>query len=258
VGLIRRFLLCATLTALATLPSHADNEPEASPAVDVVESFVGQTANLRPEILRLALEAYERAQTLGVVHRPVLTVIDYELPSYEKRLWVLDLEDGEVLFEEWVAHGMGRPPGTGGDMERARSFSNTRGSLKSSLGLYRTAETYIGKHGYSLRLDGLEPGVNDAARGRYIVMHSAHYVSSTRAEKRRVGRSWGCPVVRRQVSRRLIEAVKDGSALWIFFPDDEWLQHSPFLGTAQEDVAKGAPEHTNGNGPTTGTRATRQ
>lgn len=194
-----------------------------------VRAIADQTENLRPEVLELALEAYESARSGGKVRHQVLTVIDYELPSYERRLWVIDMQRHRVLHEEWVAHGMGKPRGSGGSMEEALSFSNTPGTLKSSLGLFLTAETYRGRHGYSLRLDGLEPGVNDAARERLIVIHSADYVSRDRAEARLVGRSWGCPVIRPKVAKTLIELIKDGSVVWIYYPERTWLEASSFL-----------------------------
>ena len=192
-------------------------------------SILDQTLNLRPEVLDLALEAYEQAGADGVIRRPMLTIIDYELSSYEKRLWVIDMERGQVVYEELVAHGMGRPRGSGGDMEEALSFSNEHGTLKSSLGLFITAETYHGRHGYTLKLDGLEKGVNDNARERYIVLHGAEYVSEGRAKDRLVGRSWGCPAVRPEISRELIDAIKEGSVFWIYYPHDEWLAESEFL-----------------------------
>ena len=187
------------------------------------------TNNLRPEVLELALEAYEQAEKGGHVRRPVLTIIDYELPSYQQRLWVIDMKVPRVLHQEWVAHGMGAPRGSGGTMEEALSFSNEKGTLKSSLGLFITAETYYGRHGYSLKLDGLEEGVNDNARERLIVLHGAQYVSENRADGRLVGRSWGCPAVRPGISNILIDAIKGGSVLWIYFPHEEWLGESEFL-----------------------------
>jgi len=184
------------------------------------QAILDRTNNLRPEVLELALEAYEQAETGGHVRRPVLTIIDYE---------VIDMKVGRVLYQEWVAHGMGKPRGSGGTMEEALSFSNDKGTLKSSLGLFITAETYFGKHGYSLKLDGLEEGVNDKARERLIVLHGAHYVSEDRADDRLVGRSWGCPAVRPGISKILIDAIKEGSVLWIYYPHDEWLGESEFL-----------------------------
>ena len=196
---------------------------------DFVDRIVAQTENLRSDVLELALTAYDEGLEDGYFTRARLTVIDYTLPSYEERLWVIDMETKTVLFEEIVAHGMGRPRGSGGDMEAAKDFSNLIGSRKSSLGLFVTAETYRGRHGYTLRLDGLERGVNHNARERLIVIHSAHYVTLGRADDHLVGRSWGCPVVRPKISKKLIDAIKGGSAVWIYYPDAEWIEASPFL-----------------------------
>ena len=193
------------------------------------EVILRQATNLRPEVLELALEAYEQAEEGGFVRREVLTIIDYELSSYQQRLWVIDMEGGRVVHQEWVAHGMGKPRGSGGTMEDALSFSNDKGTLKSSLGLFITAETYYGRHGYSLKLDGLEEGVNDNARERLIVLHGAHYVSEGRADDRLIGRSWGCPAVRPGIANIIINAIKEGSVMWIYYPHEEWLEESEFL-----------------------------
>lgn len=198
-------------------------------AIAEPDPILEQALNLRAEVLELALEAYEQAEEEGVVRQPLLTIIDYERSSYEKRLWVVDMEKAELLHQEWVAHGMGKPRGSGGDMEEALSFSNEHGTLKSSLGLFLTAETYYGGHGYTLRLDGLEEGVNDNARERLIVLHGADYVSEDRAEDRLVGRSWGCPAVRPEISKELIDTIKGGSVLWIYYPQEDWLAESEFL-----------------------------
>ena len=193
------------------------------------DAILRQASNLRPEVLKLALEAYEQAEEGGFVRRKVLTIIDYELPSFQQRLWVLDMRVGRVLYQEWVAHGMGKTRGSGGTMEDALSFSNDKGTLKSSLGLFITAETYYGRHGYSLKLDGLEEGVNDNARERLIVIHGAHYVSEGRADDRLIGRSWGCPAVRPGIANIIINAIKEGSVMWIYYPHEEWLEESEFL-----------------------------
>ena len=206
-------------------PPQADHRPVGPETVAILE----QTESLRPAVLELALAAYARAEEQGDVQRPRLTVIDYELPSYSKRLWVIDMTNGRVLHEELVAHGMGSPTGSGGDMERALAFSNQCGTRKSSLGLFRTAETYQGQHGYSLRLDGLEQGINDAARERTIVVHPADYVTSERAEQHMVGRSWGCPAVRPEVARTVIDTLKGGALLFAYYPDRKWLAESPML-----------------------------
>jgi len=112
----------------------------------------------------------------------------------------------------------------------ATSFSNQPESNRSSLGLYRTAETYVGKHGYSLRLDGLERGINDNARARAIVMHAADYVNERAAKAQGyLGRSLGCPALRPEISRQLIDAVKDGGLLFAYYPDPQWLRTSKYL-----------------------------
>ena len=216
------------MTICVALPAAAVENAPAPQRVET-QGIVDQTESLRPEVLELAVEAYRQAEMDGHVRRHVLTIIDYELQSFEKRLWVIDMSDGRVLHEEWVAHGMGIPRGSGGDMEEALSFSNRKGTCKSSLGLFLTAEIYYGRHGYSLKLDGLEPGVNHVARERLIVLHGADYVSSDRAERHLIGRSWGCPAVRPEIATELIDAIKDGSVLWIYYPDAAWLEGSEFL-----------------------------
>src|SRR5262245_22070062 len=180
----------------------------------------------RPEVLDLALQAYRCGRTLGYIDRPLLTVIDYSLPSTARRLWVIDVASRtfRVLFHERVAHGQE----SGEDV--AVAFSNRPGSNQSSLGLFRTEDTYLGRHGLALRLDGLEPGVNDRARQRKIVMHGAGYVSDEFvAEHGRIGRSWGCPALSFEISDRVIELIRDGSALFAYYPDPDWLQSSRFL-----------------------------
>ena len=219
-----RSLAFSVLVLLACIPAVASDEVRVDP-----QTILNRTINLRPEVLELALEAYEQAVAGGHVRRSILTIIDYELPSYQQRLWVIDMKVGRVMHQEWVAHGMGKPRGSGGTMEEALSFSNEKGTLKSSLGLFVTAETYSGKHGYTLKLDGLEEGVNDNARERLIVLHGAHYVSEGRAGNHLIGRSWGCPAVRPAIARILIDAIKGGSVLWIYYPHEEWLEESEFL-----------------------------
>lgn len=223
--MMRSYILAFLIAGFCGGPAVAEDGASA----DFVERLIAQTENLRPEILELAFGAYAEGLEEERFTRELLTVIDYSLPSYKERLWVIDMTEPRVLFEEIVAHGMGNPRGSGGDMETARDFSNVHGSRKSSLGLFVTAETYMGQHGYTLRLDGLEKGVNDNARERLIVIHSAHYVTEGRADDRLVGRSWGCPVVRPEISKELIDTIKGGSALWIYYPDEKWIEASPFL-----------------------------
>ena len=153
-----------------------------------------------------------------------LAVIDYSRPSLLPRLWVFDLAAGRLLYEEVVAHGQG----SGDNM--ATRFSNLDGSHQSSLGLFVTADTYNGRNGYSLRMRGLEPGVNDAAMARAIVMHGAPYVDPSQGRRMgRLGRSWGCPAVRSAVARPMIDLLKDGQFVFSYYPDQAWLTRSALL-----------------------------
>jgi hypothetical protein len=203
-------------------------------AVDVVpaarlDRLAGLAPDLDREVLRLALAARDGVRERGLAPRSeLLTVIDYSKPSSEKRLWVLDLEREELLFHELVAHGKN----TGDNL--ARSFSNRNESKQTSLGVFVTGDTYHGGNGYSLRLEGLEPGVNDLARPRAIVMHGAPYVSEQfAAQHGRIGRSWGCPAVSQQVAREMIDTLKGGSVIFSYYPDERWLGGSSFLATTR-------------------------
>jgi hypothetical protein len=178
-----------------------------------------------PKVLELAVSAMQCAQAGGVgADARRLAVIDYSRPSLLPRLWVFDLAAGRLLYEEVVAHGQG----SGENM--ATRFSNLDGSHQSSLGLFVTADTYTGKNGYSLRMRGLEPGVNDAAMARAIVMHGAAYVDPSQARRMgRLGRSWGCPAVRSAVAKPMIDLLKDGQFVFSYYPDQAWLARSALL-----------------------------
>ncbi len=152
-----------------------------------------------------------------------LAVIDFSLPSSQPRLWIFDLQSRKLVLRELVAHGKGSGE------NQATAFSNIEGSHQSSLGLFRTAETYVGKHGYSLRMDGLEAGVNDRARERAIVIHGADYVDpSWIARQGRIGRSLGCPAVRPEVAKQVVDTLKDGQFLFSYYPDSRWLASSNY------------------------------
>jgi hypothetical protein len=190
-------------------------------------------AGLRQAVLDLALRAYSCGRTNGYFERPLLTVIDYSLPSVERRLWVLDLARGRVLFHELVAHG----ENSGENF--ASAFSNRPGSRQSSLGLFRTEDEYLGQNGDSLRLAGLERGVNDRAEERALVIHGAAYVSAEIAsEHGRLGRSWGCPALPLEVHRSVIETIKEGTAVFAYFPDRHWLRQSSFLSCRVERASE--------------------
>ncbi len=174
------------------------------------------------EVFNLAIQGWNKMK--GNLKSKVLTVIDFSLPSTAKRMWVIDPEKGEVLLNSVVSHGR-----NSGDL-MANTFSNVPESFKSSLGFYKTAETYSGKHGYSLRLDGLEKGFNDQARNRAIVIHGADYAREEFAESvGRLGRSLGCPALPSELSAQAIDLIKDGSLLFIFGKDDNYLSKSSLI-----------------------------
>ncbi len=208
-----RSAFAGALAALATLVLLMPS-PYANAAPEVVKAVLSHDGarGLSPKVLSRALDAVASARANGFSGRDdLLTVIDYSLPSTKPRLWVLDLANGKVLFRELVAHGQGS-----GDNYATR-FSNQPDSHQSSLGLFLTASTYIGGNGYSLKLRGLESGVNDLAESRYIVMHGAWYVSPEHARTHgRIGRSWGCPALPKETAGPVIDTIKEGSFLFVY------------------------------------------
>ncbi len=188
------------------------------------ETLQAQAPTLDSRVLGMALNADRCARARGQAKKNILTVIDYSLPSTEKRLWVFDLDNRSLSYYELVAHGMN----TGANL--ATEFSNRHGSRQSSLGLFSTGKTYTGRNGYSLKLHGLERGINHEALARTIVIHGAWYVSDAHAKKHgRLGRSWGCPALETKVARPLIDAIKGGSLLFVYYPDQDWLEASRYL-----------------------------
>jgi hypothetical protein len=200
--------------------------PSAATAALLADWDMTSVGTIDSHVLGLALRASRCAIRQGsAAHASTLTVIDYSRPSTDKRLWVFDLRSRELLYEELVAHGQG----SGANM--ATLFSNEADTHRTSLGLFVTGDTYVGKNGYSLRLDGLDRGFNDRARDRAIVMHGAPYVSEAFARQQgRLGRSWGCPAVGEDVARDLIDRVKGGGLVFAYYPDSDWLGASRYLG----------------------------
>ncbi|HEX6592127.1 MAG TPA: murein L,D-transpeptidase catalytic domain family protein [Moraxellaceae bacterium] len=186
-----------------------------------------------PEVLALALGAMHCAAGSGMPVAQRLAVIDYSLPSTTPRLWVFDLGRSSLLFHELVAHGRN----SGDNM--TTHFSNAPGSLASSIGLFRTGDTYNGSNGYSLRMQGLETGVNDKAMERAIVMHGAPYVQEGMAEKfGRLGRSWGCPALRMGIARQVIDSLKGGQFIFSYYPDQKWLASSRYLNCPRDTASR--------------------
>lgn len=191
------------------------------PQHDALKQLTALAPDVDPGVLALALEARSCAVRSGDADAAArLAVIDYSRPSTERRLWVFDMSQARLLHHEYVAHGSGS-----GD-NFAKRFSNIEGSYQTSLGLFRTAETYMGKNGYSLRMDGLDPGFNDNARPRAIVMHGAWYANPDMIRSQgRLGRSQGCPALREQVAKVVIDELKQRNLIFAYADDAAWLRN---------------------------------
>ena len=180
---------------------------------------------LSQEAYLMGLKGYEQLKNNGkLLNENVISIIDFSKPSSSKRLFIIDISSGVLLFNTYVAHGQN----SGNAM--AEKFSNKVSSLQSSLGFYETSSTYLGKHGYSLKLEGLEKGINDNAMERSIVMHGASYVSEGIIKiKGYLGRSWGCPAVPEKYSKPIIDKIKNGSCIFIYANNSMYLQQSKLL-----------------------------
>lgn len=230
----KTILLAASCTALIIFagfhptahPSN-NNRPIPSPsfAQEVYQQITQSGIQLSEELFKLALMGFEKLNAQGRLSRDsILTMIDFTKSSKEKRMFVVDLKSRELLYQTVVAHG--RNTGE----EYARRFSNTASSHQSSLGFYITGDPYNGSNGYSLTLEGVEKGFNDKARERAIVVHGAPYASESMIlRKGYLGRSFGCPSLPPDINDQVINRIKKGNCLFIYYPDQNYLRHSGLL-----------------------------
>jgi L,D-transpeptidase catalytic domain len=172
-----------------------------------------------------AVKGYHYLLSSGKLNNDqLLSIVDFSLPSSRKRLFIIDMKNNTMVYNTYVAHG--RNSGK----EMAHEFSNQPESNKSSLGFYVTGDTYIGKHGFSLRLLGEEKGINDNANSRAIVMHSAPYVSEAAIKMQGfIGRSLGCPALPENIYKPIIEKIKNGSCLFLYSPDKNYVMNSQIV-----------------------------
>ncbi|CAM3041409.1 murein L,D-transpeptidase catalytic domain family protein [Legionella worsleiensis] len=216
--LISTVILTSNITS--SVPSFA------KPGTDLntqVQHLGSKAPKLNRNVLKLALTAYKNASKRGNVKKPVLTVIDYSLPSNKQRMWVFDLRNEKLLYNTYVAHGK-----NSGVV--ANHFSNRESSKQSSLGTYITKDTYVGHKGYSLNLQGLDRGFNDNAYNRRVVIHGAWYVEPDFIKKSgRAGLSWGCPAIAQTLAKPVINTIKNGSVVFAYYPDKKFLSHSGYL-----------------------------
>jgi hypothetical protein len=200
---------------------------------NVYDSLQLDVKGLSRKVFEYAIRGFNKIRTAGEIENDsILSIVDFSKPSSEKRLFIIDVKNYKLLFNTYVAHGMRS------GKEFAKAFSNAPESNKSSLGFYKTADTYMGKNGYSLHLIGLEKGFNDNAYRRDIVMHAADYVNEEMIrEKGWIGRSWGCPAVPVYLSRPIIDNIKNGTCLFIFGTDKKYLIRSAMIRETANDLA---------------------
>jgi hypothetical protein len=185
--------------------------------------------DLAADLYQQAMTGFRRISEEDGLKKKLLTIVDFSKPSTEKRLFIIDVASEKILLHTYVAHGK-----NSGEI-MANRFSNKDASYQSSLGFYLTGNTYSGSNGYSLRLKGLEPGFNDNAERRAVVMHGAAYVSEAVIRNTgRLGRSWGCPAVSLKEHKKIIDMIKEGSCLFIYAPEKKYLAGSSYLKDIEE------------------------
>ncbi len=231
--LLKRILIVLIVTQLFSFPVQVLNSKTPVFGISKSKNLVnGLYADLHLKELGLDLAVFETALEghQKLVHENklavpnLMTIVDLSQPSTNKRLYIVDLEKAQVLFNTYVSHGK-----NSGDLF-ATHFSNIPSSLQSSLGFYVTGDIYNGKHGMSLTLNGQEPGFNDLALARAIVLHGADYVSENFIKSTgRLGRSFGCPAVASELATPIINTIQDGSCLFVYYPDPNYMKHSSFL-----------------------------
>lgn len=209
--------ICYTEPAIPAVPT--------SQPVKLFDVLNLNQTGVSEEAFDCAIKGWEKLKASGEIHNDsVISIIDFTKTSDQKRLFVINLNSGKLLFNTWVSHG--RNSG----LSKAESFSNDRSSYKSSLGFYVTENTYQGKHGYSLKLKGEETGFNDNAEGRGIVMHAADYVNESFIKDRGyIGRSEGCPAIPEKIHKQLISQIRNGSCLFIYSNNASYLSQSQLL-----------------------------
>ena len=233
-------LLCTSFTLIPTVPSVSSHIPaagvshsiitdpcfaSADAAAELHNTISLQQYGLSKEAFDYAWKGYQRLLERKLITRTnYLTICDFSQSSKQKRLYIIDVANNTLIINTFVAHGKN----SGG--EYATRFSNKPESLQSSLGFYITSDTYIGEHGLSLRILGVDPGFNDKAFERSIVIHGASYVDASRARSGLLmGRSWGCPAVPQKETNNIITTIKNGTCLFIYHPGKNYLHGSKIL-----------------------------
>jgi hypothetical protein len=219
-----------TLTEKRDLATITENTvAPKSDYLDLYNSF-GLAETIQFKAFEQAMQGWEK---INAKNKNIITIIDFSLPSTEKRMVVLDLSKKQVLFHTIVSHG--RNSGE----KYATSFSNKHSSYQSSLGFYLTENTYMGGNGFSLRLEGLEKGINDQAKARAVVIHGADYCSEAIIKSTgRLGRSYGCPALPREINEDVINTIKDGTLLYIYADNQEYMASSKYINSQNQYLAE--------------------
>lgn len=208
------------ITSTAATSDRAKTSGFTHAFMSVYDDLNLEKSGLQRQVFEYALYGWEQIAR----QKPILSIVDMSQPSSQKRLYIIDLQNRRLLFNTYVSHGR-----NSGDL-MASQFSNVNASFQSSLGFYKTLNTYMGKHGLSLQLKGLEKGFNDQVQNRNIVLHGADYVCEDIIKKTgRLGRSQGCPAVPYAQSKAIIQAVKGGTCLFVYSPNKHYLDNSSYL-----------------------------
>ena len=223
--MIKVLLLVILLFTVNFAGESAEIENPLERAIDLLYHEIKPGDELEKPIFNLSMVGYYNMKKNDLLQDDsVITIIDYRKASKNKRFFVINLFEKKVLYSTLVAHGKGS------GAQFAELFSNKPGSLQSSIGFFITEDSYYGKHGYSLKLEGVEPGVNDKAMQRAIVIHGASYVSESFIKRYgRLGRSWGCPALPEDITREVIDKIKGGSCLFVYSEDQDYLKKSSLL-----------------------------
>lgn len=193
-------------------------------AAEIYDTLQLDKKGLSANAFNYAYKGYKKLLAKGIIKSELLTICDFSQSSKKKRLYIVDIENNEVLLNTYVAHGKNS------GREFATKFSNRPSSLQSSLGFYITKNTYYGEHGLSLKVEGLEPGFNDKAYKRAIVIHGADYIEPSWLDHSNyMGRSFGCPAVPDDESKFIVNTIKNGSCLFIYHPSKNYLNKSKIL-----------------------------
>ncbi len=229
LAVLPALLLMANISAPVTgnrlVPGSSGTSLHTNPVEDYYTTWNLTAAGLAQEVFNDAMKGYNYLKQKNLLNNPgVMTIVDYSKPSSQKRLYVLDMNEGKILFHTLVAHG--RKSG----LEYATDFSNAEESHKTSLGFFITMNTYTGGNGYSLKLQGCEKGINDKALERAIVVHGADYADENFIQHNGyLGRSYGCPAVPEKFSKKIIDAIKNGSCMFLYHPTKKYTAVSKIL-----------------------------